>query len=225
MQIYIGGILLPVNPESIKLSDTQHIEVVDIINLGQVPIISHSDLKTIEFESFVPGRFGDGNYKREGYTSPSAFISSIRAYKESGLPVRVLIGGGFRSAVNGLFVIQTFDVSTEPGYEQDVKYAIKLLQYRAMRPRKVEIKEKKAVVKATPKNRPNAPTPREEVLIVPLNMTKVKKRHTVISGDTLWGIAQKTYGDGSRYREIFEANKDKIKNPDLIYPGQELVIP
>ena len=38
-------------------------------------------------------------------------------------------------------------------------------------------------------------------------------RYVVQVGDTLWGIAEKVYGDGSLYPEIFEANKDKIKNP------------
>ncbi len=49
--------------------------------------------------------------------------------------------------------------------------------------------------------------------------------HTVVRGDTLWGIAQKYLGSGSRYTEIFEANRDKIKNPNLIYPGQVFTIP
>jgi LysM repeat protein len=48
---------------------------------------------------------------------------------------------------------------------------------------------------------------------------------TVKSGDTLWAIAKKYYGDGSQYTKIYEANKDKISNPNLIYPGQELTIP
>jgi nucleoid-associated protein YgaU len=49
--------------------------------------------------------------------------------------------------------------------------------------------------------------------------------HTVVSGDTLWAIAQKVYGDGGRYPEIFEANKPMLTNPDLIYPGQVLRCP
>ena len=47
----------------------------------------------------------------------------------------------------------------------------------------------------------------------------------VQSGDTLWGIAERAYGNGSRYQEIFEANREVIQNPDLIYPGQKIRIP
>ncbi len=44
-------------------------------------------------------------------------------------------------------------------------------------------------------------------------------------GDTLWKIAKQHLGDGNRYPEIFEANKEVIKDPDLIYPGQMIRIP
>ena len=47
--------------------------------------------------------------------------------------------------------------------------------------------------------------------------------HTVVKGDTLWAIAQKYYGNGSRYPEIAKANN--ISNPDVISVGQKLLIP
>lgn len=49
--------------------------------------------------------------------------------------------------------------------------------------------------------------------------------YTVVKGDCLWNIAKKFYGKGSQYALIYNANRDKIKNPNLIYPGQVLVIP
>lgn len=55
--------------------------------------------------------------------------------------------------------------------------------------------------------------------------TSVYARHTVKKGETLGKIAKHYYGKAGKYVEIFEANKDKLKNPDLIYPDQELVIP
>jgi nucleoid-associated protein YgaU len=49
--------------------------------------------------------------------------------------------------------------------------------------------------------------------------------HTVVKGDSLWKIAEKTLGKGARYTEIFEANRPMLKDPDKIYPGQVLRIP
>jgi len=49
--------------------------------------------------------------------------------------------------------------------------------------------------------------------------------HTVAPGDTLSAIASRYYGDAGRWPEIYEANKGKIKNPNLIYPGQTFIIP
>jgi nucleoid-associated protein YgaU len=55
---------------------------------------------------------------------------------------------------------------------------------------------------------------------------KEVKKHVVVSGDTLSGIAKKYYDDAGKYMAIYEANKDVIGNdPNLIQPGMELVIP
>ncbi|RKE94714.1 LysM peptidoglycan-binding domain-containing protein [Ichthyenterobacterium magnum] len=53
----------------------------------------------------------------------------------------------------------------------------------------------------------------------------VYHRHTVKSGETLGKIAKHYYGDAMKYKDIFTANSDILKNPDLIYPDQELIIP
>lgn len=49
--------------------------------------------------------------------------------------------------------------------------------------------------------------------------------HEVQSGDTLGKIAKKYYGDASLYMTIFDANKDLLKDPNKIFPGQKLRIP
>jgi len=48
---------------------------------------------------------------------------------------------------------------------------------------------------------------------------------TVQPGDTLWTIAAIALGNGEAWREIYQANRRKIRNPRLIYPGQVLVVP
>ncbi len=49
--------------------------------------------------------------------------------------------------------------------------------------------------------------------------------YEIQSGDTLWAVAKKFYGSGSKYTQIFAANKEVIKDPDKIYPGQKIRIP
>lgn len=49
--------------------------------------------------------------------------------------------------------------------------------------------------------------------------------HTVVSGDTLWGISEAYYGTGTEWPRIYEANSGQIANPNLIFPGQQLTIP
>lgn len=51
------------------------------------------------------------------------------------------------------------------------------------------------------------------------------KTYTVKPGDCLYNISKSTLGDGGRYNEIYSLNKDKLKNPNLIYPGQVLQLP
>jgi len=48
---------------------------------------------------------------------------------------------------------------------------------------------------------------------------------TIRRGDNLWIIARRVYGAGIRYTTIYEANRDQIRDPDLIYPGQVFILP
>lgn len=57
------------------------------------------------------------------------------------------------------------------------------------------------------------------------NVADQERTYTVVAGDTLSKIAKREYGDASQWHRIYEANKDTIKNPDLIYPGQTFKIP
>ena len=51
------------------------------------------------------------------------------------------------------------------------------------------------------------------------------KIYEVISGDSLSKIAKREYGNANEWKRIYEANRDLLKDPDKIYPGQKLKIP
>ena len=61
---------------------------------------------------------------------------------------------------------------------------------------------------------------------IKVSQTDYYHKHTVAKGETLGGIAKKYFkGNVMKYKDIFEANTDILKNPDVIHPGQELTIP
>ena len=72
---------------------------------------------------------------------------------------------------------------------------------------------------------PRADVPRTTASGAAPNVGDRERTYTVVAGDTLSKIAKREYGDASAWHRIYEANKDTIKNPDLIYPGQTFKIP
>ncbi|MFN3211189.1 MAG: LysM peptidoglycan-binding domain-containing protein [Roseovarius sp.] len=65
----------------------------------------------------------------------------------------------------------------------------------------------------------------EALLVEATEAGKLVQAVTVQPGYTLWGISRRNYGEGIEYVRIFEANRDRIRDPDLIYPGQVFTIP
>ena len=63
------------------------------------------------------------------------------------------------------------------------------------------------------------------IMVLGLASTAFAYEYTVTEGDSLWKIAKEQLGDGSKWTEIYEENKDTIKDPNLIYIGQTLTIP
>ena len=57
------------------------------------------------------------------------------------------------------------------------------------------------------------------------NNANVGRTYVVVKGDSLSAIAKREYGDAKEWQRIFDANRDTIKDPDLIYPGQTLRLP
>lgn len=71
----------------------------------------------------------------------------------------------------------------------------------------------------------NSGTQQVEEAPVPAAESPPVRTHTVKSGDTLSGIAKSYYGNAGQFPKIFDANRDKLSNPDQIRTGQVLVIP
>ena len=59
----------------------------------------------------------------------------------------------------------------------------------------------------------------------PKPAAQTQRDYTIQSGDSLSKIAREFYGNANDWQKIYQANKDKIKDPNMIYPGQKIIIP
>ena len=208
---------LPTNPEQIEISSTQAIEKYEILKLGQIAVPTHMELKEYSFECEFPHIPLHYVETSGGFKDADFYLRLFEQWQKEKVPVRFIASNGIGDDINTLVLIEELTVTERAGEEGDKYVSFRLLEYR-------EYGKKSAVVTTpTPTGTAKAVAKKEEP--APAVNPKSNGTHVVQSGDTLWAIAKKYYGNGSQYTKIFNANRDKIKNPNLIYPGQKLVIP
>lgn len=201
--------MLPVNPESFSFTEKHNNTSVNVNSIGEVNLIGKRGLKEGTISSFFPNQnynFGNNSGRKKPYT----YVNTILKWKEAGKPIRLIVGGN----INVQVTIESFKYGEQDG-TGDVYYLLGLKEYRAV---KVVKRPKPKPTKPSKPAKPSKPQRTTE------NKPK-QKTYTVKKGDCLWNIAKKFYGNGAQYTKIYNANKSKIKNPNLIYPGQVLVIP
>lgn len=200
-------IMLPVNPESFAFTEKHNNTSVNVNSIGEVNLLGKRYLKTGTISSHFPKR--DRNYaNNSGRQAPYTYINKLLSWKSSGKPVRLIITG---TKINFQVTIETLKYGEQDG-TGDVYYDLTLKEYRAVEIKKTKLKKKKKTTKK--KSKPKRPAAKKKT-----------KTYTVKSGDCLWNIAKRFYGNGAQYTKIYNANRGKIKNPNLIYPGQVLTIP
>ncbi|RXM70862.1 LysM peptidoglycan-binding domain-containing protein [Clostridium tetani] len=221
-KMYLGinngeeGFMLPVLPEKIEFEEDGDNKTFDIINLGEINTINKPKLTKISFESFFP-KFKGPYVSSEQLFEPNFYINKIREWREKKHKIRFIFVGS-PLEVNDLFTIENFKISENGGEVGDIYYSIDLKRYKNYVAKKVVIVKPKNNNATKNVAKVNKKLPR------PVEKPKVKT-HTVVRGDTLWHIAKRYLGNGARWKEIYNLNKDKIKNPNSIYPGQVFRIP
>ena len=70
-----------------------------------------------------------------------------------------------------------------------------------------------------------APNPSAGLVIAPNPMASSARTYEVVKGDCLWSIARVQLGSGARWQEIYDLNRDLIREPNMIYVGQQLKLP
>lgn len=128
--------------------------------------------------------------------------------------------GTARAMVTETFINHEVYISdftaTNTGGAGDVSYSVTF----------TEAKEIKVYTTSELNIKPAAKTNETSSATRPAPAAASAKTYTVKSGDSLWAIAKRYLGSGSRYNEIYELNKSTIgSNPNLIYPGQVFTLP
>lgn len=201
---------LPVNPPEIDYSSPFGLQKVTIASLGEVALPGERGLKAISFSSFFPRDYNASYCEYKGFPQPWEWVKKIEEWRDDRRNIRLIISG---TPISIPVFVEEFTLQPEKaGAPGDIYYTISMTEYRPVKAKQLVVESKSAAT-AKQEERPKS------------DKTK-PKTYTVVKGDSLWKIAKTAYGDGNQWRKIYDANKDVVgKNPNLIYPGQKLVIP
>lgn len=219
--IILDSTIFPVAPKKIVTSYSNKNTVYNLLGEGEINVIKKAGLTSIEFELLLPQTKYPFAYYDSGFNSADYYLDILENLKNNQAPFSFMIiryvGNTQKYHTTNIKVsLENYSISEDATNNNEPMVNIKLKQYieYSTKPCTIVIVDTSATTSTTAqREQSNSPEPSTD------------KSYTVVSGDCLWDIAKKFYGDGSKYTVIFNANKDKISNPDLIYPGQVLTIP
>jgi len=214
MALIIEGREIPISvlPARLEVSSPGRNDRAVVIELGEILILRKKRLRSITWRSFFPAH--DAPFVTGSMIDPIEAIRAIQSARDAEQPIRLLITGTDLD-INTRVGVHAFGYSERSGELGDLYYDITLQEWKIYAARRVILPSE-----------PVEPA-REEEPARPANPpTATERTHTVVSGDSLWAIAQRFYGSGARWNEIYQANRAVVgSNPNLIFPGQVLIIP
>ena len=224
-----GVLTFPITPPSLNIKIGSNNEVVTLINEGDINLLKSPALVEVEFEARFPMR--KYPYSRE-VQSFQSYWDKLKLLKENKTPFRFIVARATNSLkstwdTNLQMALENIEIKEDADEGDDVIVSIKMRQYKDY-----GVKILKKASSSTSTTTSTATKKREET-----KQTDSNQSYTVKSGDCLWNIAKKYYGNGASYTKIYEANKKIIEdtakkygkqsssNGWWIYPGTKLTIP
>lgn len=219
---YLDKCLLPVTPSKLTIKINNTNKTITMIDDGEINILKKAGLTEIEFECLIPQvQYPFAVYKA-GFKQADFFLEYFESLKIGNKPFQFIVcrrkpTGSRLFDTNIKVSMEDYTITEDAKNGFDIMVKIKLKQWKDYGTKTVKISagevDSQASVEAQRESNDS-----------PASTTA--QTYTVVKGDCLWNIAKKFYGNGSKYTEIYNANKSVISgSPNLIYPGQVLTIP
>ena len=218
--------VFPSLPAEVTVKNGANYQSYKIIGLGAVKIPKGTNSEEISWESSFYGPSKMREPMMQTYQAPQRCVRILENFRDSGTPLRLMVTG---TGINRDVTVSDFQWTPYGGHG-NIRYQIAFAQWRDLRVKVLKEADTKtdapvsAVnnVEDTPEERPEPAPP---------------KTYTIVSGDTLWAIAQRNYGAGTDWQKIYNDNRDVIEaaarshgfsssdNGNRIWPGTTLTIP
>lgn len=220
-EMYFGKTLMPIMTDKLSFKMDGNNDTTVMMNDGEVNWLKLPKLTEISFDLLLPNHKYPFAQYIDGYQPASYYLKILEKYMTEKKPFQFIV---VRTKPDGTPLwntdltvsLESYEPDEDAAEGDDVKVSIELKKYVHFGTKKVKIKKKKSgkVTKKTKKKTRKT-----------TKNTSKQKTYTVKKGDTLCKIAKKFYGDDSKYKLIYNANKGKLKSPNKIYVGQKLTIP
>jgi len=204
---YLNDVQLPITPSKMVVKVANKNTTIDLIDGSEINILKGAGLREISFDFTLPQT---DFHLASGTLSAAFYLDMLRSFKVSKKPVRfVCVRYSPSEALlfesNLLVSLEDYEALEDAENGLDIVVSINLKEYKEYR-----LQEVSKVVQYVQRSEENAPS---------------ALTYTTLKGDCLWNIAKKFLGDGARYMEIYNLNRDKIKSPNTIYAGTVLSLP
>ncbi|KOY81271.1 LysM peptidoglycan-binding domain-containing protein [Lysinibacillus macroides] len=216
---FVDGVQLPVAPAELSTRINGRNDTIVLMNEGEVNIIKKPGLTDIEFEVLLPNVNYPFSVYPNGFQPATYYLEKLEKLKIDDKPFQFIVNrmmpnGNLLFDTNMTVTIEDYEILESADNGFDVNVRITLKQYRPYGNKKINLKASTTSAANATKTASKAVVEQKR----PTTGKETPKTHTVQSGETLWAIAKKYLGDGSKYTELAKLNN--ISNPNIIKAGQ-----